>query len=56
MVVVAETTKVMMSKVANESEQSQNVMRMELKRMLGLYLASYFSPDAVPDELERLRG
>lgn len=44
MQVVTETTKVLMSKVANEDEETQAAMREELKRMLGLYLASHFPP------------
>lgn len=44
MCVVAETTKVLMGKVANESLENKEWMREELKRMLGLYLASHFTP------------
>ncbi len=44
MQVVTETTKVLMSKVANEDEATQAAMREELKLMLGLYLASRFPP------------
>ena len=40
--VVTETTKVLMSKAATEDEETQAWMREELKRMLGLYLESYF--------------
>ncbi len=46
MQVVTETTKVLMSKVAHEDEETQAAMREELKRMLGLYLASHFPPQA----------
>lgn len=42
MCVVTETTKVLMSKAAAESGVTRRWMREELKRMLGLYLASYF--------------
>jgi AcrR family transcriptional regulator len=40
--VVTETTKVLMSKAATESKETQEWMTEELKQMLGLYLASYF--------------
>jgi hypothetical protein len=52
MMVVTETTKVLMAKVASESKKNQELMRDELKRMLGLYLASHFTPEAIPEELK----
>jgi len=48
MSMVAETTKVLMSKIANESEENQAWMREELKRMLGLYLESHFHDNGGP--------
>ncbi len=42
MLVVTETTKVLMSRAANEDRETQRRIRQELKRMLGLYLASHF--------------
>jgi len=50
MLVVTETTKMLMGKVAGESKEIQQTMRDELKRMLGLYLASYFNPDTNDSE------
>lgn len=54
MLVVTETTKVLMGKVANQSPENKALMREELKRMLGLYLASHFSPESIPDELRNI--
>ncbi len=42
MLVVTETTKVLMSRAAVEDRETQRKIRQELKRMLGLYLASHF--------------
>ena len=40
--VVTETTKVLMGRAATEDEETQEWMREELKRMLGLYLSERF--------------
>lgn len=42
MLVVTETTKVLMSRAAQEDRETRRLIRAELKRMLGLYLASHF--------------
>lgn len=46
MVVVGETTKALLSRVSRETPFVQAQMRQELKRMLGLYLSSYFQAAA----------
>lgn len=51
MQVVAEASKVLASTASDETPETREMMREEMKKMLGLYVASYFTPDTLPEHL-----